>query len=83
MSLGDKFFTPKVKTMRNMFWGTGGKSDKFILDLSNLSFDSVTEYTNFINTKTTTTIYVKSEVERNWILDKNFTGVNSNNVIVK
>ena len=83
LKLGDKFDTSNVKSMTNMFFSTGNKNDNLVLDLSNLSFDSVTEYTNFINTKTTTTIYVKSEVEKNWILDKKFTGVNNDNIIVK
>ena len=83
LDLGDKFNTKNVINIMNMFVTTGYATDNLVLDLSNLSFDSVVDYTHFINTKTTTTIYVKSDIERNWILDKNFTGVNSNNVIVK
>ena len=58
-------------------------TSNLVLDLSNLTFDSIESYTNFIATTQTTVIYVKSETEKNWILDKNFTGVSSDNVIVK
>ena len=83
LDLKDKFTTSKVTGIENLFNQTGYANDNLILDLTNLNFDSAKSYGNFLNIKETQTIYVKSETEKNWILDKNFTGVSSNNVIVK
>ena len=81
--LGDKFTISNVNDIGNLFSEIGYNATNLVLDLSNLTFDSIESYTNFIATKQTTVIYVKSETEKNWILDKNFTGVSSDNVIVK
>ena len=83
LDLKDKFIISKVSGIENLFNQTGYANDNLVLDLSNLTFDSARSYGNFLNIKETQTIYVKSETEKNWILDKNFTGVSSNNVIVK
>ena len=54
-----------------------------------LSFDNLTNYTGFLAVPAKTTIYVKSDNEKAWMLDKandstnDFKNVNSNNVIVK
>ena len=83
LELGKYFNTSKVTNMIEMFSKTGYANDNLILDLSNLTFNSVKSYGNFLNIKETQTIYVKSGTEKNWILDKNFTGVSSDNVIIK
>ena len=83
LNLGDKFDTSSATNVDYMFAGTGSKNDKFILDLSRFNLNSVTSYNSFIDTNATTTIYVKSDTLKDWILDKNFTGVSSSNVIVK
>ena len=83
LNLGDRFSINSANSIDYMFYKTGSKNNNFVLDLSNISFDSIANYNNFIDTNATTTIYVKSEVEKNWILDKNFTGVSNSNVVVK
>ena len=82
LKLGNKFKTDKVKIFYWMFNGTGRNANSWILDLSTFTFDSADNYGAFLGTSNAI-IYVKSEVEKNWILDKNFTGVSSSNVIVK
>ncbi len=83
LKLNDKFDTSNVTDVTYMFSGTGYESDNLVLDLTGFDFNTVNSYNDFIKTKKTPTIYVKSEVEKNWILDKNFTGVSSSNIIVK
>ena len=79
LNLGNKFDTSNVTNVANMFYGIYPSK----IDLTQFNFAKITSYTNFIATKQTTVIYVKSEADKNWILDKNFSGVSSDNVIVK
>ncbi len=79
LNLGNKYDTSNVTNVASMFFGFSPSK----IDLTQFNFAKITSYTNFISTKQTTVIYVKSEADKNWILDKNFTGVSSDNVIVK
>ena len=79
LNLGNKFDTSNVTNVASMFYAIYPSK----IDLTQFNFAKITSYTNFIATKQTTVIYVKSEADKNWILDKNFSGVSSDNVIVK
>ena len=79
LNLGNKFDTSNVTNVANMFFGISSSK----IDLTQFNFAKITSYTNFISAKQTTVIYVKSEADKNWILDKNFPGVSSDNVIIK
>ena len=90
IDLGSKFNFSNNPNVGSMFnWAAYDNGKTLVLDLSKLSFDNLTNYKGFLILPAKTTIYVKSDNEKAWILDKandstnDFKNVNSNNVIVK
>ena len=84
LDLGDLFDTRNVTNMNWLFSYAGYANNNFELDLTGFSFDNVTNYVDmFQNFKTTQKIYVKNTSDQSWILDKGFTNLSTNNVIVR
>lgn len=70
--------------MRSMFDGTGAKNSNLILDLSTFDFTNVISYNAmFVMFSTTKTIYVKDAEAQSWILDKGFSNLSEDNVLIK
>ena len=84
IDFGNKFNTSKVPDMSYMFSLAGYSNSNLELDLSSFDFSNVTDYERiFQQFKTSQKIYVKDASDQSWILNKGFSNLSTNNVLIK
>ena len=83
LNLGDKFYTPNVTDMLNMFYNVGSNNPNLVLDLSNFDFTNVTSYNDmFLGWTSSKKIYVKNATDQAWVIARN-SNLTTSNVLIK